>query len=149
MTASDYEAWVEEAVVFYAEDRAAATGIPPDVSLEKARAQLATLLPQGHLTPGTHLFVIVDDADTDVGNLWLGPHPEKAATLFVWEISIREQFRGRGFGRAAMLAAEDVAMRGGAVAIGLNVFGPNTIARGLYESLGYVVTSQQMLKNLG
>jgi ribosomal protein S18 acetylase RimI-like enzyme len=148
MTAAEYEAWIEQAAVSYAEDRAAATGISVAVSLEKARAQLPTLLPEGHATPGMHLFVVVDDAGSDVGELWLGPHPDRPDTLFVWDISIREEFRGRGLGRAAMLAAEDVAVRVAAEAIGLNVFGPNTVARHLYESLGYGVTSQQMLKEL-
>lgn len=148
MTAAEYGAWIDEAAVSYAEDRAAATGMPLAVSLEKARAQLPTLLPEGHATPGMHLFVIVDNAKTDVGELWLGSHPDRADTWFVWDISIREPFRGRGLGRAAMLAAEHVARQAGVEAIGLNVFGPNTAARNLYESLGYAVTSQQMLKDL-
>jgi hypothetical protein len=33
-------------------------------------------------------------------------------------------------------------------AIGLNVFGPNTVARTLYESAGYQVASLQMHKAL-
>jgi GNAT superfamily N-acetyltransferase len=148
MTAPEYEAWIEGAVISYAEERAAAIGLPHDVSLERARALLPTLLPEGHATPGMQLFVIVDDTKTDVGNLWLGTDPDRPDTLFVWDISIHEQFRGRGLGRAAMLAAEGAARQAGAVAMSLNVFGPNTVARRLYESLGYGVTSQQMLKNL-
>ena len=148
MTAAEYDVWIEATTVWYAEDRATATGMPRDVSLEKARAQVATLLPDGHATAGMYLLLVVDDTGTEVGVLWLGPHPERPDTLYVWDISIDEPFRGRGFGRAAMLAAEDVARDAGAVAIGLNVFGPNTAARRLYDSLGYDVTSQQMLKKL-
>jgi ribosomal protein S18 acetylase RimI-like enzyme len=140
--------WIEETTVWYAEERAAATGLPPDVSLEKARAQVATLLPDGQATAGMYLLVVVDDTDAEVGILWLGPHPDRPDTLYVWDISIHEPFRGRGFGRAAMLAADVVARDAGVFAIGLNVFGPNTAARRLYDSLGYDVTSQQMLKKL-
>ena len=32
--------------------------------------------------------------------------------------------------------------------VGLNVHGQNTVARGLYDSLGYQVTAQQMKKVL-
>jgi ribosomal protein S18 acetylase RimI-like enzyme len=148
MTVAEYDVWIEEATALYAEERATATGLPRDVSLEKARAQVATLLPDGSATAGMYLLVIVDDADTEVGILWLGPHPDRPDTLYVWDISIDEAFRGRGFGRAAMLAAEDVARDARVFAIGLNVFGPNTAARRLYDSLGYDVTSQQMLKQL-
>jgi ribosomal protein S18 acetylase RimI-like enzyme len=34
----------------------------------------------------------------------------------------------------------------GMTSLGLNVFGQNTVARGLYESLGYDVTALQMKK---
>ncbi len=148
MTATEYEPWIAETTVWYAEARAAATGLPPAVSLERARVQLPTLLPQGHATPGMHLFVVVDDTGTDVGILWLGRDPDRSNTWFVWDISIGEEFRGRGLGRATMLAAEQVARRAGGVAIGLNVFGSNAAARKLYESLGYGVISQQMVKDL-
>jgi ribosomal protein S18 acetylase RimI-like enzyme len=60
----------------------------------------------------------------------------------------RGPFRGRGFGRAAMVLAEQEARRGGARRLGLNVFGTNTVARSLYESLGYEITELQMSKEL-
>lgn len=57
--------------------------------------------------------------------------------------------RGRGFGRMAMVLGEEYARAQGAHALGLSVFGFNTGARGLYESLGYETTSVKMLKRLG
>jgi ribosomal protein S18 acetylase RimI-like enzyme len=47
-----------------------------------------------------------------------------------------------------MLLAEEQAHGAGATEIGLNVFGYNAVARGLYESLGYETTSLQMRKEL-
>ena len=47
-----------------------------------------------------------------------------------------------------MLAAERWATEHGGSRIALNVFGPNTIARNLYESSGYEVASLQMRKEL-
>jgi ribosomal protein S18 acetylase RimI-like enzyme len=47
-----------------------------------------------------------------------------------------------------MLAAEAVCREEGWTAIGLNVFGPNTRARGLYDSLGYEAVSTSMTKPL-
>ena len=63
-------------------------------------------------------------------------------------MEIGEEHRGRGYGRAAMLLAEEEARRRGLNRIELNVFGGNTIARNLYRSLGYVETSAQMAKDL-
>ncbi len=68
--------------------------------------------------------------------------------FWVWEVVVDEQHRGRGLGRAAMLLAEEQARAAGAVELGLNVFGYNTVARALYESLAYETLSMQMRKQL-
>ncbi|HEY2127852.1 MAG TPA: hypothetical protein VGH77_11780 [Streptosporangiaceae bacterium] len=48
----------------------------------------------------------------------------------------------------SMLLAETEARARGMRSLGLNVHGSNTIARSLYASLGYHVTTQQMKKTL-
>jgi ribosomal protein S18 acetylase RimI-like enzyme len=48
-----------------------------------------------------------------------------------------------------MVLGEEYARAQGAHTLGLSVFGFNTSARGLYESLGYKTTSIKMLKRLG
>jgi RimJ/RimL family protein N-acetyltransferase len=148
MTASEYESWIGDSLQSYAEDRAAAVGIPLDVSLARARVQLATLLPDGHATPGMSLLAIDDAGGHDVGRIWLGADPDRADTLFVWDISVHAKFQGAGLGRAAMIAAEGLARQAGYASMSLNVFGPNAVARRLYDSLGYRATSVQMLKSL-
>ena len=47
-----------------------------------------------------------------------------------------------------MLAAEDFVRAQGASSLSLNVFGNNTVARRLYESLGYQALAIAMRKNL-
>jgi ribosomal protein S18 acetylase RimI-like enzyme len=47
-----------------------------------------------------------------------------------------------------MRLAEDQARAAGASQIGLNVFGHNTVARHLYEALGYETTAVLMRKDL-
>jgi ribosomal protein S18 acetylase RimI-like enzyme len=61
---------------------------------------------------------------------------------------VHEDQRGKGYGRSIMLAGEDECRRRGHEYLDLNVYGDNGIAIGLYDSLGYVVTSQQMRKTL-
>jgi ribosomal protein S18 acetylase RimI-like enzyme len=57
--------------------------------------------------------------------------------LWIYDIRIDEAYRGRGYGRAAMLLVEAEARERGYGRIGLNVFGGNDVARNLYRSLGY------------
>jgi ribosomal protein S18 acetylase RimI-like enzyme len=63
-------------------------------------------------------------------------------------VKVEEEFRGQGYGRQAMLLAETLAREEGALTLGLNVFGHNQVARGLYSSLGYHETAVQMRKTL-
>jgi ribosomal protein S18 acetylase RimI-like enzyme len=66
----------------------------------------------------------------------------------VYDVHLRENARGRGYGRAAMLLAEDEARRRGCPRLSLNVFGRNEVARGLYRSLGYEENAVAMSKSL-
>jgi ribosomal protein S18 acetylase RimI-like enzyme len=66
----------------------------------------------------------------------------------VWEIFLEENARGRGVGTAAMLLAEQEVRSRGATEIALNVFGPNQVARHVYEKIGYETTAIQMRKKL-
>jgi len=90
---------------------------------------------------------VVDDG-VDVGVLWLDPNPERADVVHVFERAIDAAHRGRGLGRAATLAAEDVVHAAGMSEISLNVFGFNDAARRIYDSLGYKVVSTAMTKSL-
>ncbi len=148
MTAEEYATWHERSVASYAEDVARATGAQREVALRRARSQFVELLPQGPDSDRTWLLRVLDATGTDVGRLWIGPHPERPDVAFLFDIETDEARRGRGLGRAAMLAAEDVVRRAGLSELGLNVFGFNEPARRLYDSLGYRVVATQMTKTL-
>jgi ribosomal protein S18 acetylase RimI-like enzyme len=83
-----------------------------------------------------------------VGWLWLAVPQGDGNPSMAWvnDVEIDAAFRGRGYGRRAMLLAEQEARARGMTSIGLNVHGHNTVARALYDSLGYEVMTQQMSK---
>jgi ribosomal protein S18 acetylase RimI-like enzyme len=148
MTSEEYVEWEDRSIRSYAEDLAKARDVPLDVALERSRAQFPELLPQGLDSPGTWLMRVLDESGEPVGVLWLGPHREREGVVFVYDVEIDEAHRGRGLGRAAMLAAEQLVRESGAHEIGLNVFGFNEPAKRLYDSLGYRVIATQMTKTL-
>lgn len=147
MSPAEFDEFAARSLDDFAADLAQAAGR----SLEQARAraveQFAQLLPNGSQTAG-HWFRVILDDDRPVGQLWVGPHPQRPDGAYVYDIVIDEAERGRGFGRAAMLAVDELARQAGLTAIGLNVFGVNDGARRLYASLGYETVSTQMLKRL-
>ncbi len=147
MTDDEFAKFLARQRAGYAADVARASSIPVEDALARAEEQMAGLLPEGMRTPG-HRLLIVLDGGRPIGTLWVGPHPERSGAAYVYDIFIDEAERGRGFGRTAMLAVEELAKADGSAAIGLNVFGFNQGAQRLYASLGYDVVATQMLKRL-
>ncbi len=148
MTEEEYAAWLATCVRAYADELAQVDGLSPEQSARRARAQIAELLPAGRDSPRTWLLRILDDSGSPVGVLWIGPHPHRVDAAWVYDVLVDPDERGRGFGRRALLAAEDLVREAGISALGLNVFGHNPGASRLYAGLGYAVVSQQMHKVL-
>lgn len=143
----ELRAWMIDEREDYVNHRVRA-GERPEEARRIADEQHATLFPGGRPAPGHRLFRLMED-DEPVGWLWIGPRtPDHPEDCWVWDVVVDEPHRGRGLGRAAMLLAEEEARASGAGEIGLNVFGCNTVARRLYESLGYETVSMQMRKQL-
>jgi RimJ/RimL family protein N-acetyltransferase len=61
---------------------------------------------------------------------------------------VAEKFRGKGYGKKARLLIEEKARELGLESLGLHVFAENKVARNLYESVGYEVSSLNMTKKL-
>lgn len=148
MTVDEYEDWTVKEVESYAVDIAESSGIGLAEARQQSSEQTAGLLPDGLATPGVHLLRVLDPVGVPAGILWIGRHPRRPNAGWVYDIVIDEQRRGEGLGRAAMFAAEEIALREGWTALGLNVFGHNSRARALYESLGYEIDSMSMTKVL-
>jgi GNAT superfamily N-acetyltransferase len=148
MTDAEYATWHRKNLEDYAREQATARGSTPEAALESAETQFAALLPDGAATEGVRLGVVETPEGRRVGILWVGPNPNGSGPAWVYDIEIEPALRGKGYGRAAMLVAERLASEDGYDAIALNVFGPNAVARALYASLGYEVTSLQMRKSI-
>lgn len=110
----------------------------------KVAHDVPAVLPDGLATENVHVWV-AEAEGRRVGTIFLGVRGGEA---WLFDITIDEAERGRGFGRAAMLALEDEARALGFDRLALNVWGGNQVARGLYGSLGYVEDSVHMRKQL-
>ena len=133
----------------YARDMVAQAGLTPEQAEQKAQNDWARLLPNGAVGPGHHLFAVEDEESGErVGDLWIAERSSdfEGTAAFVYSIEIAEAFRGRGYGKQAMLLAEDEVRARGISHIALNVFGGNEVARSLYRSLGYTETAVFMRK---
>jgi GNAT superfamily N-acetyltransferase len=119
-------------------------GLSPEAARAKVERDVALVLPDGLATPDAWLWAVEVD-DRRVGWVFLG---RRGDDLWLYDITIDARERGRGHGRAAMLALEEEARRLGHGGLALNVWGGNAVARGLYRSLGYVEESVHMRKRI-
>src|SRR5687768_4487277 len=99
----EYEAWATAHTRGYAEGMIAFGGMSGEHAEAKAVRDVAAVLPHGVATEGAQLWVVEDERGTRVGTVFLGVREGGA---WLYDITIEEAARGRGFGRASMLALE-------------------------------------------
>ena len=125
-------------------------GLDAQQAHRRARDGHVRLFPHGRPAPGVHLL-IAEDTDMYVGHVWVAQpaFQGSATTAYLYDIHVHEDHRGRGYGRAIMQAIEQWASSVGALRLALNVFGGNTAARTLYESVGYEITAVECARRSG
>ena len=146
----EYDAFYAEAVEEYARDLEENGGFTREHARIKSVRDHESVLTQGLATPDLFLHVVEDDEGRRVGIVWWAIQTSQVGMrrAYLYAIEIDEAERGRGLGRAAMLALEDEVREHGLARVELNVFGGNEVARGLYRSLGYAESAVYMVKHL-
>lgn len=133
----------------YAEENVKVGYWTPGEALQRSRETHDRLLTEGIKTEGHHFFKVLDSGNEQlVGHLWIRVEPGEDRRAFIFDVYIEEEHRGKGYGKAMMLALEAKAKRMKLTSLALHVFAYNTVAQHLYESLGYELKSMNMMKIL-
>jgi ribosomal protein S18 acetylase RimI-like enzyme len=132
MQDEEFEAWLPLLQEEYAQELVRDYGMSADTARARAVVEI-----DGH-RPVTHSVFVIEVDGEAVGHLWLVERRDDfEPTLSVYDIDIDEPYRGRGYGKAAMVFAEEEARRRGLTRIALHVGARNDVARNLYRSLGF------------
>ena len=149
MTDNEYQRFWDNAVPLYADEKVRAGHWSPENALTKSRQDHTALLPDGIHTPDHHLFTIWNDNEENVGYLMVAIKDFGAGNqVYIYKIFIWEEFRRRGYAKAAFLALEKIVADWGYDALLLHVFGDNSAALMLYTQLGYITTDVNMAKQI-
>lgn len=148
MTEAEFDTWLASAIDTYTRNWIE-RGVPAEQARAKSEADHRRNLPDGLASPDTHIHVLVHEG-TVVGHIWVALTDVRPGErgAYVFDVEVRAEHRGHGYGRALMLLAETIALREGVPLIGLHVFADNTPAQRLYESLGYATTRFNLAKQL-
>jgi ribosomal protein S18 acetylase RimI-like enzyme len=136
MTQGEFTDWRARAVEGYAAQRADSGAESEADAAAHSAAEFDMLLPDG-LATANQTFVCLCKGDEVVATNWISHH-RAPSTSWVYDVEVSEQHRGKGYGRAAMSIGEQVTLDAGDTHLALNVFGQNTVAIGLYSSMGYL-----------
>ncbi len=149
MTPAEFEAIISGSFENFVGEMVKTGGIAAEDAPAEIARRREQNLPGGLDTP--HMLLFIGEVDGErIGWLWIAlpGAPQHAGTAWIYNIEVDEAHRGKGYGKDLMLAAERELIARGVDRLGLNVFGANTTAIGLYTKLGYQVIAQQMSKPL-
>lgn len=149
MTEAEFAAYLAHAVRDYADDHIRAGDVVPEEALSRAQKDYDELLPEGLHSKNDFLFTLTHGTFGAIGMVWFELKERRAVkSAYLYDFTIREDLRGKGYGRQALELLEAKLRESGVRSIGLNVFGYNHVARALYEKMGYRITGIGMTKQL-
>ena len=145
-----YDAYIENLLKDYSQEHVKTGNWKPEEALERAREQIAQLLPDGLQSENQYLYSLHDDEiGENVGVLWFAAREQgNTPEAFIYDIVIYETYRRRGYASSALEVMEAKVLELGIRKISLHVFGHNSPAISLYEKIGFQPTNIMMSKEL-
>ena len=140
----EYDAWDAAHRAKYGRGLVEHVGMSREQAEAKVERDVAYVLPEKLATASTWIWAVENDGRV-VGTVFVGLRDGGA---WLYDITIAESDRGKGYGRTAMTSLEDEVRALGYDTIALNVWGGNEVARGLYRSLEWAEESVHMRKRL-
>jgi ribosomal protein S18 acetylase RimI-like enzyme len=141
----DFERFLEQEIRGYAEGHVRNGNWPEDGAVERSRKEFESLLPDGIHSKDQYLWSLLDEDSSKIGMLWVQVKDQKA---FIYDFVVEEPFRGKGYGKQALMAMDEKLKAMNVESVGLHVFGDNIIAQELYKKMGYQITGIHMKKEL-
>jgi len=147
MEQENFKIFLERGIREYAEDHVRNGNWSAEEALERSKKEFEQLLSDGVNSRDQFLYSIVDETDSNkIGLLWV---QVKAHRAFIYDFFIDEAFRGKGYGKRALIALDKELMSRNVESVALHVFGDNVTAQELYKKMGFQITGIQMKKVLG
>jgi len=142
-------------VAYFVPDYAAEISSNYDVDMKTAQARAESAVEvdigMGVETPGQVLLCATVEGDkigNAVGYLWCKPN-SKEKTIFISDFCILPEYRGRGYGRSALIALERRYLDTEYGEIRLRVATDNKTAERMYLKAGYLPTGINMRRTIG
>lgn len=149
LSEDEYAAWAARTIPAFAREKVESGAWSAEEALEKSKADLDRLLPNGKDTPDHFLHAILAEGGRPVGVLWFAIQQRGGERIaYLYNIEVDAAHRRQGHAQRALDALEAEAARLGLAGVALHVFGHNASAHALYVKHGYAATNVHMFKRV-
>ena len=122
----------------YAQEIIKSRGIGIEEAMQITNKEYDALLSDGLKSKNQYLYTIKNDNNENIGIIWFSSDSNHGDNeLFLCDIEINKEFRGKGYGRESMDLLESKVKEFNMHTISLHVFLHNKIAYSLYNKIGY------------
>ncbi len=108
-------------------------------AIKTAKDEFNAVFPDGADSKDSYLYIVINENNEKIGVIGYQKSPFEENAAFVTENVIKEDFRGKGYGKSAFLKLQNNAQKRGFTKMVLNVFKHNTVAYSMYINCGFNV----------
>lgn len=108
-------------------------------ALISSKSEFRDVFPDGANTSDNYLYVVKNEHNEKIGVIGYQKSPFEENAAFVIENVIKEEYRGKGYGKRALISLQEDAKQKGFFKMVLNAFKYNTISYNMYKKCGFVV----------
>ena len=106
---------------------------------KEAKAEFKDVFPHGADSADNYLYIVVNEKNEKIGVIGYQKSPFEENAAFVTENVIKEEYRGKGYGKSAFLKIQEDAREKGFSKMVLNCFKHTPISYNMYEKNGFRV----------
>lgn len=104
-----------------------------------AKSEFNDIFPDGADSVDNYLYVIINEDSEKIGVIGYQKSPFEENAAFVTENVIKEDYRGKGYGKSAFVMLQEDAKEKGFVKMALNCFKHTPVSFAMYEKNGFKV----------
>ncbi|MBQ8015458.1 MAG: GNAT family N-acetyltransferase [Clostridia bacterium] len=108
-------------------------------ALRAAKSEFRDVFPNGAASADNYLYIVVNEDDEKIGVIGYQKSPFEENAAFVTENVIKEEYRGKGYGKSAFVKIQEDAREKGFSKMVLNVFKHTPVSYAMYEKNGFKV----------
>ncbi len=104
-----------------------------------ARSEFDDIFPDGADSVGNYLYIVMNKDNEKIGVIGYQKSPFEENAAFVTENVIKEEYRGKGYGKSAFVKLQEDARDKGFGKMVLNCFKHTPVSYSMYEKNGFKV----------